>query len=170
VDTSDRRRLFLATVLTLAALPALWLMSRDDDTGAPNLATAGVDVDGDTISEGEAPTVDDAEIDHGEPVFLDGPGGPPNLVAEIAVPAAPANEIDTTVATYRGSIGRLQCLVPSVDTGTEVTIVNLDNNRTTTCTAEYKPPFEGLDIVLHTQKFLELADLTDAPILVEYRW
>ena len=170
MDISDRRRLFLATLLTLIALPALWLMSREDDSGAPNLAAEGVGVDADADTATDAANVDGDGIDHGEPVFLDGPGASPNLVAEIAVPAAPTGEIHTTIATYRGSIGRQQCIVPSVDTGTEVTVVNLDTNRSTTCTAQYKPSFEGLDIVLHTQKSLELADLTDAPIRVEYRW
>jgi len=44
VDYPERRRLLFAAILTLVALPALWLMSRDEGSGAPNVATAGIAV------------------------------------------------------------------------------------------------------------------------------
>lgn len=170
MDTSDRRRLLLATLLTLVALPALWLLSQEEDSGAPNVATAGVDVEGDSggSTDGDGSIAEGARPD--EPVFMDGPAGQPNMVAEIAVPAAPNGEVATGLATYRASVGRRQCVVPFVVNGTEVTVVNLDNNRRTTCVAVYASAVEGTDVVLHSQTFLELADLTDAPIPVEYRW
>ena len=40
----DRRRFFLATLLTLAALPALWWASRAEESAAPNVAVAGAGV------------------------------------------------------------------------------------------------------------------------------
>jgi hypothetical protein len=174
VDYPERRRLLLATLLTLVALPALWLMSRDDKSGAPNVATAGVVVEnGVTVDATDAsdPANPEAAASLGEhdPVFLDGPAAQPGGRAPIAVPAPPQEEVRHASATYRSTVGRRACLVPFVPTGTRLTIVNLDNNRSTTCVAIYSAATEVEDVVLHTNTFLELADLTDAPIPVEFR-
>jgi hypothetical protein len=174
VDYPERRRLLLATLLTLVALPALWLMSRDDKSGAPNVATAGVVVEnGATIDATDATDPanpeDAAALGEHDPVFLDGPAAQPGGRAPIAVPAPPQEEIRYASATYRSTVGRRACLVPFVPTGTRLTIVNLDNNRSTTCVAIYSAATEVEDVVLHTNTFLELADLTDAPIPVEFR-
>lgn len=58
----DRRRLVLATLVTIVALPALWWTSRAEESAAPNVAVAGagagVDVgadrSGDDAAEGDA--------------------------------------------------------------------------------------------------------------------
>jgi hypothetical protein len=173
VNYPERRRLLLATVITLVALPALWLVSRDNGSGAPNVATAGVVVENgtrteatDTPEDGDGGT---AGLGEHDPVFLDGPAAQPGAVGEVAVPAPPREEVRLASATYRSTVGRWSCLVPFVPTGTKLTIVNLDNNRRTTCVAIYSPASEVEDVVLHTDTFLELADLTDAPIPVEFR-
>ncbi len=44
LTNSDRRRFFLATSLTLLALPALWWVNRSEDSAAPNVAVAGAGV------------------------------------------------------------------------------------------------------------------------------
>lgn len=41
---TDRRRFFLATTLTLLALPALWWINQSENSAAPNVAVAGVGV------------------------------------------------------------------------------------------------------------------------------
>ena len=45
MNTFDRRRLVVACVFTLVALPALWALGRDTaaSTGSPNVGAAGVD-------------------------------------------------------------------------------------------------------------------------------
>ena len=172
VNYPERRRLLVATVMTLIALPALWLVSRDDGSAAPNVATAGVVVENGTRTEATDPSEGDdgpAGLGEHDPVFLDGPAAQPGAIGEIAVPAPPREEVRLASATYRSTVGRRACLVPFVPTGTELTIVNLDNNRRTTCVAIYSPASEVDDVVLHTDTFLELADLTDAPIPVEFR-
>ena len=181
MDYPERRRLVLATILTLVALPALWLMSRDEGSVAPNVATAGVVVENGTrtdVSDVTDPSTSAGPSNSGgiaaalgehEPVFLDGPSAPPGGVAPIAVPAPPHEEVRLATATYRSTVGRGSCLVRFVPTGTRLTIVNLDNNRRTGCVAIYSPASEVDDVVLHTDTFLELADLTDAPIPVEFR-
>lgn len=174
VDYPERRRLLLATLVTLVALPALWLMSRDNNSGAPNVATAGVVVEnGIAVDATDAtdPANPEAAAALGEhdPVFLDGPAAQPGGRAPIAVPAPPREEVRHASATYRSTVGRRACIVPFVPTGTQLIIVNLDNNRSTTCVAVYSPASEVDEVVLHTDTFLKLADLTDAPIPVEFR-
>lgn len=175
MDYPERRRLVLATILTLVALPALWLMSRDEGSVAPNVATAGVVVENGTrtdVSDVTDPSNSAgtaAALGEHDPVFLDGPSAPQGGVAPIAVPAPPHEEVRLASATYRSTVGRQSCLVPFVPTGTRLTIVNLDNNRRTECVTVYSPASEVDDVVLHTDTFLELADLTDAPIPVEFR-
>jgi hypothetical protein len=172
VNYPERRRLLLATAVSLVALPALWLMSRDDGSGAPNIATAGVVIENGTRSDTTEISTDDDDVgglgEH-DPVFLDGPAAQPGAVGEIAVPAPPREEVRLASATYHSTVGRRSCLVPFVPSGTRLTLVNLDNNRRTTCVAIYSPASEVEDVVLHTDTFLELADLTDAPIPVEFR-
>jgi hypothetical protein len=168
VDHPERRRLLLATILTLVALPALWLMSRDDDSGAPNVATAGIAVAAGDDATGTSASTADGALGAAAPVFLEGPAVRPSGIAEIAVPAAPRAEIRSSSATYRSTLTPGSCLVPFVSTGTTLTIVNLDTNRSTTCVAIYSPASEVDDVVLHTGTFLDIADLTDAPIPVEF--
>jgi hypothetical protein len=50
-----------------------------------------------------------------------------------------------------------------------VTVVNLDNGRTAKCTAVLGPSGADDVLVMHTELFATLADLTDAPIPVEIR-
>jgi hypothetical protein len=170
VDYPERRRLLLAAVLTLVALPALWLMSRDDGSGAPNVATAGIAVAAGGGTEGTDPgsSGSDTTLGDAAPVFLGGPKVEASGIAEIAVPPKPRQEVRDAKATYRSTLTPGTCLVPFVATGTTLTIVNLDNNHSTTCVAIYSPASEVQDVVLQTSTFLELADLTDAPIPVEF--
>jgi hypothetical protein len=59
--------------------------------------------------------------------------------------------------------------VPGVNGGTDVTIVNLANNRSVSCTSVIAPGTPGDQVVIHTDAFGAIADLTDAPISVEIR-
>ncbi len=160
----DRRRIMLVSALTLVALPALWWASQS--SVAPNVATAGIVV---TDQADAAPTSDPG--DDAAPVFLDGPSAQVGAaLAEIAVPAPPAIAQITTTATFRSSLGSPSaCMVPGVGNGTTVTVVNLDNNRSITCTAILAPSGAGSQLVLATELFAEIADLTDSPIPVEIR-
>lgn len=166
----DRRRFLLATIVTLLALPALWLFNRSDDSTAPAVAGVGIDIqDGGSGGDGGGDTTV-PELGDQEPVFLDGPSSPPGGVAEIAVPAPPLREPIAGSATYSSVIiSETKCFVRGVTTGTRITIVNLDNNRSTTCVSTLAPESQREDVVLHTRTYTRLADLTDAPIPVEIR-
>jgi hypothetical protein len=41
MSSSDRHRMLLATIVTVVALPTLWIASRSDSSAAPRLAAAG---------------------------------------------------------------------------------------------------------------------------------
>lgn len=154
--------------MTLLALPALWWANQDDDSGAPAVASVGVDV-GDPAAAADTDPLADPEA-RNEPVFLDGPSTGNGGAADIAVPAPPKSEPLSGSATYSNSISNVdKCFVRGVSTGTEVTVVNLDNNRSIDCVATLAPAVQRTDLVMHTRAYLELADLTDAPIPVEIR-
>ena len=185
-NNTDRRRFFLATALTLLALPALWWANQQADSGAPNVATVGVDV-GNGSDSGDAPADTAAIVSTSPvepvvtaaptttpaapsaPVFLDGPSGAIGAgAAQIATPPAPAVERISTSASYRSSISPADtCLTSDIQTGAVVTVTNLDNGHSITCIATRVYSDADIGLVMHTDTFSQIADLTDAPIPVE---
>jgi hypothetical protein len=171
---TDRRRLLLATALTVVALPALW-WANQPSSAAPNIATAGIAVDdGGSAEDGAAAdsSVEPApDTDGAAPVFLDGPSGQVGAgLSEVAIPAAPGVASITTRATFRSDLASITtCTFPGITSGTEVTILNLDNGRTATCTAVLGASGAADVLVMHPDLFATIADLTDAPIPVEIR-
>ena len=177
----DRRRILMACAITAVALPALWFANQPE-SGAPNVATAGIAV-GDGASDGPSGVAESAtEADEGRtsatdaetggaPVFLDGPTAQVGAgVAEIAVPIAPGAERITIEATFRSNVVVAGvCLVPGLGNGQQVTVVNLNNNRSITCTTSLTPADASPELVMHPDLFSQIADLTDAPIPVEIR-
>ncbi len=164
----------MATAISVIALPSLWLMSRNEKTNAPNVATAGVELgDGDEVATDTPTEPDDAVDPMGAPgaAYLDGPQATPNTdTIVIAIPGDDGNyEIGT--ATYRRDIGDPgACYVRAANFGQEVVVRNLDNGRSVTCVAKVTPLGGDADIVLHADAFVRLADLTDAPVPVEISW
>lgn len=164
---TDRRRLAVATAVTLVALPALWWANTASDSASPNLAAVGVEVES---SNQPAPEGATTALGSAKPLFLDGPTVTGTSdPAVIAVPARPTVEGFTASATFRNTMPSDQtCVVPGLAGGTSVTVVNRDNNRSITCTTITNTI--GADkVVLATGAFAVLADLTDAPIAVEIR-
>ena len=169
---TDRRRFIAATVLTLLAFPALWYANTSDNSSAPSLAVAGIDpgVDAaESASNANAATADEV-LDDVAPVFLEGPTSAAGAgQSEIAIPARPLIDGITAKATFRSGLVDGTCIVAGLTSGTRITVVNLDNNRSVTCTTVLAPGNQSGDIVLRTSAFATIADLTDAPISVEIR-
>ena len=190
-NDTDRRRFLLASAMTLLALPALWWANKQSDAGAPNVATVGIEVADDSanadaviapidangaipattvpvVSTTPTPATTPAVTDP-PPVFLEGPSANGATQAlPVGVPAAPMVATITTKANYRSTISPADtCFVAGVDTGTRITVTNLDNGHSVDCIANrvYTDGSEGL--VLHTNLFAQIADLTDAPIPVD---
>jgi hypothetical protein len=195
LNPSDRRRLSLATALTLVALPALWWANQGD---GPNVATVGLDagvvaanpglVAADEPGAVPAPPEPAAEaspaaapepvaaaevapLPHSGPdlpTFMGGPVVEDRDQPVIAVSAAPGDR-STIRATFRRNVGsESACTIPGVVNGITVTVVNLSNNRTTTCTT-LVAPLDDTEMVMHPERFATIADLTNAPIHVEIR-
>jgi len=174
INETDKRRILLATALTVVALPALWLANQSDSAGAPNVATVGVDV-GDAGANGHSsPSRGESYLPRVEgtseaaPVFLGDPDYVVSVgIADVATPPTVDHQSTKAMATYRSSIGNIDwCIAPGIAARTQLTIVNLDNNQSTTCVTIAAP--DGAEqLVMHTQRFSYLADVTEAPIPVE---
>lgn len=180
LEHADWRRILVASAVTMVALPSLWLMNRDDGSGAPNVATAGVVVSPDATgarSDDERRT--DLALGIAGGAFLEGPSrivddgeaDPADSVVAIAVPAPSSGAVVNARATYRSTFADPRsCLVRGAPYAARITVTNLDNGRRTTCTATVSPVGSRDDVVLHTSTFVEIANLTDAPVPVELNW
>lgn len=173
-EDSDRRRSLLLGVLTLIALPAIYLYSQSNASDDPQ--DTGVVTSDVTITTDPAPPITDnaanrppITVSDAEPVFLDGPVGDVNPgVNEIAIPPRPDQPVLELSASYRSTVAGLRsCLVRNLTTGLTVSIKNLDNGRSITCVTRTAPFTQVADVVMHTDTFTLLADVTEAPIAVE---
>lgn len=167
----------------MLALPSLWWVNRDDPSNGPNTASVGVEVGG-SVSDGAAGSEQAGTVDStiGQsnlpseptfldepPIFLDGPSSNIGGAAEIAIPNADSLQTIITRATYGEFSGNNVCLAQNVIPGELITVINLDNNRTITCRAANAPESQEAGVVLQSNQFTEIADLTDAPIPVQIR-
>jgi hypothetical protein len=170
LDDGDRRRLVLASALTVAALPAVWLVNQDDDgTARPNVAAVGL-APGDAAAATTEATIDPmGEI---TPRFLH--------AEDTAAAAAPVSAVvgtgeGVTVATataiFRRSVRDTRtCVFSGVPSGSHVTVVNVANDRSVECWTTLRPIDQPQDeLVMSAAAFAEIADPTTAPIHVEIR-
>lgn len=173
-------------IVTILAFPTIWWLSRSN-AGAATVAetSAGFEiaapVDGNVINpiepmptappttEPSGPNLPPVEAPAGDPTFMDGPvAAPSDGVAEIAVPAPRDVEPVRADATYQSSLpGVRSCLVQGFRNGQTLRVTNVDNGRSVTCVAALAPAGQDEVLILHTEAFELLADLTEAPIPVE---
>ena len=167
MNATERRRVALASIVTLVALPTLWVANREstDDT------VVAVGGEAQEIGSETAPptTAYSPEL----PAFVGGDDEPvlPGVV-DVAVPPPPnANEVSARAAFARyNAVGRV-CTTLLAPDGALLTIRNVDNGQTTTCTntlGKAVPP--GADVVLDTNIYTEIANLADAPVPVRMSW
>jgi hypothetical protein len=171
--------LLVAGITTVAALPLL--LGGHGGTGVAtigqraNLASA---LDAST-SQPAAPTAAHVatQDDSGSIGFMTGP--PPATlpaVVEIAVPRSTmGNSVEGTASFEHFGIedeGTLQpCAYDGLAAGTILTVVDLDNGRSVTCTAIGPPePGARVTIVLSRSAFAQIADLGQAPVHVRISW
>lgn len=171
LNDTDRHRIIAVTVLTLLALPALWWANTSGSSStSPNLAVAGIDPGVDAPTTAPARTAVDDGLDDVAPVFLEGPTSAAGAgQAEIAIPAKPLVDGVIAEATFRSTVADGTCIVADMTSGSKVTVVNLANNRAVRCTTVLAPGNEAGALVMNTESFASIADLTDAPITVEIR-
>jgi hypothetical protein len=197
-EVGDRRRIAAATIVTFVALPALWLTTADDErVTSPALAVVGGAGDAAVIAPAGAaatvppvPTVPDTDAtpppvpvvsDDGvdpfapsDPVFLAGPTLAPIGQPQVAYADPGSSRRVDGRASYRRwepEWGTNPCHSPYAPANARLTVTNLDNGQSINCTNVVTKPIRGSTVVvLDTQSFLLLANLTEAPIPVRVTW
>lgn len=169
----DRRRLAVATVFTVVALPSLWLLESGRTRRGTTVATAAAGVAPPVATADQAGST--SSVYRPElPSFLDGPTpAPAPAVVNIAVPATPtANETKVLASFRRFDDGSSRpCTTLLAPSGTRITLTNVDNGLVTTCRNQFGVNLpHGVQIVLDTDVFTEIADLVDAPVSVRLSW
>lgn len=157
-----------ASALTLVALPALWLLDRDDPAASPNVAAAGMPT---PVVTAAASTVTTAPE---QPVFLDPNGATPAPVIASAATAPPAG---TNEITGLGTFKRFQgvtvpsCTVPAAPNMAQITVINVDNGLSLTCTNDLSvTTLGGVIVTIDTDLYVTIADLVDSPVPVRVDW
>lgn len=170
MNVFDRRRFAVACVITLVALPALWLASRNSASSV-SPATDG-SLTQTTPPATEPPTT---AYQPQPPLFVGGdsePALPP--VINIAVPPAPGPNETLARASYHRYLGIVgtSCTAPFAPEGAQLTVTNVNNGLAVTCinaSAGVVVP-GGADMVIDTALFVRFGDLNDAPITVRVSW
>jgi len=167
----ERRRLVLATALTVVALPAIWLMDRDDPSAAPSSAAIGLPDPGTGAEDTSADTSLVPEL----PLFLD------NTVVlqlpaviDVAVPDTQPPTERTASLTYKDYAdfgdGNL-CTLPGAPSRAKITVTNVDNGQQVTCTNNLGMAIPvGADMAIDINLYVTIADLVDAPVPVRVSW
>ena len=172
MNTFERRRVVLASVVTLIALPALWVLNRDSaaSSASPNLGAAGIEVA--KGGHDEAPST--SEYQPEPPLFVGGddtvaqPG-----VINVAVPPAQGTNTLAMKATFHRyeAVSDDVCTTMLVPDGATLTVVNVDNGQRITCRNTYGIGVPaGADLVLNTAVYVLIGDLADAPLSVRVSW
>ena len=175
LDVTDRRRLVVATIATLATLPAIWLFTRGEDATGPRAPQAAVvGVDSLRGASDNAPGTSTDPFGTNGPIFIDGPSTPPKpAVIQIVIPAASNELFVEGGASYSRMIGVIDdsCSAPAVPLGATITVTNRDNGRTILCINNYPAPLAPkLVVVMSTKLYNKLGALVDAPLPVRITW
>jgi hypothetical protein len=174
-EHSQRRRIAVAVALTAVLVPAAFLLDRGvDDTETDTIVTVvGTVVDPQSQAQAQQPETTPAETDimGTSPVDLLRDELPANDPATIAIPRLP-NSISGPATFSRNISQSTDCMVtePEVPFGSRVTVTNLDNNRSVDCINRIGGTRPEESVVLHADAFLQIGDLTDAPIPVQVTW
>jgi hypothetical protein len=155
----------------VAALPAVWLVNREDDRSVrPNVAAVGAPVV--DVAASTTPVTIDPMGDVGPQFLASGPATPP--AATPVVPVVGTDErasVASASAIFRRSVRDPRtCLYSGVPGGSLIEVVNVANDRAVECWTSPRTTEEPRDeVVLSAAGFAEIADPTAAPIHVEVR-
>ena len=141
------------TVLTLLALPALWWANTSENNStSPNLAVAGIDPGVDAATTRLRHGTRRRALDDVAPVFLEGPtsaagrrAGRDRHPGQAADRRRHSPRRPSAAPSPTGT-----CIVAGITSGSRVTVVNLDNNRSVTCTTILAPGGALGDLVMNT--------------------
>ena len=156
---AERRRLVLAIAITVIAVVAAMASGGNDDSTGESTATV-------------LPTTTIDDTAPANPAFLPATesSSAPQIIT-VNVPAPPTGTVITGNASYirwPQTMGLKPCATPHALIGAVITVTNLNNGRQIKCNnVSIEALRDGSVILIHTDVFLELADLVDAPIPVE---
>ncbi len=172
LEAGDRRRVLVATVLTVAALPFLWSAKHDQAAGSTGALAATSAIGG--LAIGMPPEEISPELV--EPAFL---GGSIETIApqplRYDVAPTPTGQLLVGKAGYRrlaiGSKNRNACQTSLAPFNARIVVTNTDNGYKIECfNVVTKPTDPDLVIILDTDAFVLLTDLAESPIPVELSW
>lgn len=169
MNTVDRRRITIATLLTLTVVALIWVFSAtSNDPNSPASPCVGCD-----DAAGASPP-STTEYVPSPPLFVGGEDDP-TPVEPVAIATAPEPnpfEVVTTAQFQRfNDITVRRCSTMLAPEGALLRVTNIDNGQWTTCTNTQGvevPP--GVGMILHTDVFAEIGDFTDAPLPVRVTW
>jgi hypothetical protein len=180
-DFAQRRRVALAVAITVILVPAAVLLNRGGEGEAtePGGTLVGpAEIDGGTTLPAGSPSAPDG------PAATDPMGTTPTEFVQGTVPLQADDP--ATIAIPRvgrsirgtGSFSRnitdpTACQIrdlTAIQFDSEVTVTNLDNSRSVRCIANVGGVAPNDDVVLSAEAFLQIGDLTDAPLSVEISW
>jgi hypothetical protein len=170
MDVYQRRRVAIAAVFTLAAVPIVMLLDSGDSDSSAVTDGSGTIAAVETTIEFTVPTTAEQL-----PVFLDNTAViVPPAVIDVARPEATTATEQQGRATYlrylQASVTR-PCTAPRAPSGAVITVTNIDNGLSATCTNTLGVSIAAdIDIAIDTQVFTTIADLVDAPIFVRMSW
>ncbi|MEN9805311.1 MAG: hypothetical protein RIS41_2158 [Actinomycetota bacterium] len=107
-----------------------------------------------------------------DPAFLPGANAvdAPEIIT-VNIPAPPTGTVIAGRASFvrwPQTLGLAPCATPHALIGAKITVTNLNNARSVVCdNVSIESLGGGNTIIIHSDVFLEIADLVDAPIPVE---
>ena len=164
----QRRRVAVAIVVTVLAVIVSVASGSGDSDDPETAATGSV-----TSALGVASPDDETGISSpADPAFLPGAKDvdAPEIIT-VNVPAPRAGTVLTGRASFirwPETLGLIPCATPHALIGAKITVTNLNNARSVVCdNVSIESLSGGNTIIIHSDVFLEIADLVDAPIPVE---
>lgn len=176
---AQRRRLAVAIAVTVIAVLVSLASGGDSgsDSSRESLSsnTPGVPGALGTLGPDGGDGSDAGSSTPADPAFLPGDNGvsAPDIVT-VNVPAPPTGTVISGRASFirwPQTLGLAPCATPHALIGAKITVTNLNNMRSVECdNVSIESLGGGNTIIIHTDVFLEIADLVDAPIPVEIQF
>ena len=180
-DFAQRRRVALAAAITVILVPAALLLNRGGADTADNPTNTLV---GQALLPGQSTVPDDGDESRSGSGGTDAMGTTPpehvlgtvppqnNDPATIAIPRV--GQSVRGIATFsRTIVDPTKCQLNdyvAIPFDSAVTVTNLDNGRSVRCIADIGGALPDEEVILSAEAFLQVGDLTDAPLSVEITW
>jgi hypothetical protein len=184
-DFAQRRRIALALAITVILVPAAFLLNRGGGDAADEPAgtlVGEVRISGQpdgSVAEDTLESSGRNESTGTDPMGTTPPEALQGTVPEqagdpatIAIPRA-TRAVRGTATFSRDISDSAACQVRdliAIPFNSSVTITNLDNSQSVQCIASVGGAAPDDDVIMNADAFLQIGDLTDAPLSVEITW